>query len=355
MKKKIVLSGYYGFDNAGDEGVMGAIIQGLKAVEPDIPLVVLSNQPEKTARDWQVEAVNRWDYKAVWRLFGESSVLVSGGGSLLQDVTGIKSLLYYLGIMVLARLRHNKVAIYAQGIGPVRSRFGRWLTGLVLKKAAYISVRDENSARDLTDMGVPQDKIQVTADPCLAWQYKCAPIDLPEGTKIGVSLRKWKGADAKIFAAAADALAEKGYRIIFLPFHWPQDRDFALQVMEAMQHQDMALLVDQCLAPQTMFATIRQMEMMVSMRLHGLIMAANEEVPAVAISYDPKVTSFAHNAQMTIMEKLECLTAEELLACFEEVLRSLDEKKSILAEKKQQWQAAYERTNGDVVNLWKKE
>lgn len=355
MKKKIVLSGYYGFDNAGDEGVMGAIIQGLKAVEPDIPLVVLSNQPEKTARDWQVEAVNRWDYKAVWRLFGESSVLVSGGGSLLQDVTGIKSLLYYLGIMVLARLRHNKVAIYAQGIGPVRSRFGRWLTGLVLKKAAYISVRDENSARDLTDMGVPQDKIQVTADPCLAWQYKCAPIDLPEGTKIGVSLRKWKGADAKIFAAAADALAEKGYRIIFLPFHWPQDRDFALQVMEAMQHQDMALLVDQCLAPQTMFATIRQMEMMVSMRLHGLIMAANEEVPAVAISYDPKVTSFAHNAQMPIMEKLEGITAEELLACCEEVLSSLDEKKAILAEKKQQWQAAYERTNGDVVNLWKKE
>lgn len=355
MKKKIVLSGYYGFDNAGDEGVMGAIIQGLRAIEPDIPLVVLSNQPEKTARDWQVEAVNRWDYKAVWRLFGESAVLISGGGSLLQDVTGIKSLLYYLGMMVLARLRHNKVVIYAQGIGPVRSRFGRRLTGLVLRKAAYISVRDENSARDLADMGVDAAKIQVTADPCLAWQYKCAPIDLPEGAKIGISLRKWKGTDASVFAAVADSLAEKGYRIIFLPFHWPQDRDFSLQVMAQMKHQDMALLVDQCLAPQTMFATIRQMEMMVSMRLHGLIMAANEGVPAVAISYDPKVTSFAHNAQMPIMEKLEGLTAAEILNCCEEVLSNLDGKKAILAEKKQQWQAAYEKTNSDVVNLWKKE
>ncbi len=355
MKKKIVLSGYYGFDNAGDEGVMGAIIQGLRAVEPDIPLVVLSNQPEKTARDWQVEAVNRWDYKAIWRLFGESAVLISGGGSLLQDVTGIKSLLYYLGIMVLARFRHNKVAIYAQGIGPVRSRLGRRLTGLVLNKAAYISVRDENSARDLAAMGVPQNKIQITADPCLAWQYKCAPIDLPEGVKIGISLRKWKGVDANVFATVADALAEQGYRIIFLPFHWPQDRDFSLQVMEGMQRQDMALLVDQCLSPQTMFATIRQMEMMISMRLHGLIMAANEEVPAVAISYDPKVTSFAHHAQIPIIEKLEGLTAVEVLAYCEEVLGALAEKKATLAEKKQQWQAAYEKTNCDVVNLWKKE
>lgn len=355
MKKKIVLSGYYGFDNAGDEGVMGAIIQGLRAVEPDIPLVVLSNQPEKTAKCWQVEAVNRWDYKAVWRLFGESSVLISGGGSLLQDVTGIKSLLYYLGIMVLARLRHNKIAIYAQGIGPVRSRVGRYLTGLVLKKAAYISVRDENSKQDLVNMGVAAARIQVTADPCLAWQYKCAPIDLPEGAKIGISLRKWKGADASIFATVADSLAEKGYRIIFLPFHWPQDRDFSLQVMEGMQRQDMALLVDQCLSPQTMFATIRQMEMMVSMRLHGLIMAANEGVPAVAISYDPKVTSFAHNAQMPIIEKLEGVTAAEVLACCDEVLGGLAEKKAILEEKKLQWQAAYERTNSDVVNLWKRE
>ena len=355
MKKKIVLSGYYGFDNAGDEGVMGAIIQGLRAVEPNIPLVVLSNQPEKTAQDWQVAAVDRWDYKAVWRTFGESSVLISGGGSLLQDVTGMKSLLYYLGIMVLARLRHNKVVIYAQGIGPVRSPLGRRLTGHILKKAAYISVRDANSARDLADMGVPQERIQITADPCLAWQYKCAPIELPAGKKIGVSLRDWKGVDEKVFAAALDRLAEQGYRIIFLPFHWTQDRDFSLRVMEQMTRQEDALLVDQRLTPQTLFATIRQMDMMISMRLHGLIMAANEEIPFTAVSYDPKVTSFAHMAEMPIIEKLEGIQSDDIVACCEETLRTLAEKKQILTEKKKQWQAAYEKTNRDVINIWKEE
>lgn len=354
MKNKIVLSGYYGFDNAGDEGVMAAIIHGLRAQEPEIPLVVLSNQPEKTAATWQVEAVNRWDYKQVWRALGESSLLISGGGSLLQDVTGIKSLLYYLGIMVLAKMRHNKVAIYAQGIGPIHSALGRKLTGLVLNRAAYISVRDENSARDLAAMGVKEHKILLTADPCLAWQYKCAPIPLPEGAKIGMALRKWKGADEAVFAEVADKLIEKGYQVIFLPFHWTGDRDFALGVMAKMARQDQAFLVDQCLPPQTMFATIRQMDMMISMRLHGLIMAANEGVPSVAISYDPKVTSFAHNAQMPILENLAGLTAEDVLALCEEILASLDEKKAILEAKGQQWQAAYEKTNLDIVNLWKK-
>lgn len=355
MKKKIVLSGYYGFDNAGDEGVLGAIIQGLRAVEPTVPLVVLSHQPEKTARDWQVESVNRWDYAAVWRTLKDSSMLISGGGSLLQDVTGVKSLFYYLGIIIMAKLRRNQIAVYAQGIGPIRSRLGRWLTGMVLSRADYLSVRDADSAGELATMGIPQNKIRVTADPCLAWQYKGAPIDLPAGAKIGVALRKWQEADEKVFAAALDRLVEQGYHIIFLPFHWPQDRDFSLGVLKEMTHQEGAFLVDQRLTPQTMFATIRQMDMMVSMRLHGLIMAANEEVPSVAISYDPKVTSFAQMAQISIVKTLAGMTEEEIFTCCRETLCSLAEKKELLSVKKEQWQADYEATNRDVINLWEKE
>lgn len=355
MKNKIVLSGYYGFDNAGDEGVMAAIIHGLRAKDPNIPLVVLSNQPEKTKKSWQVEAVNRWEIKEVWRALGQSSVLISGGGSLLQDVTGKKSLLYYLGIILLGKLRRNQVVICAQGIGPIHSAWGRKLTGLVLNRANYISVRDENSAQDLTDMGVAKEKINITVDPCLAWQYKCAPISLPEGAKIGIAVRKWKNADEKVFAEVADALAEKGYHVIFLPFHWPQDRDFALDIIGRMVHHQQAFLVDQCLPPQTMLATIRQMDMMISMRLHGLIMAANGEVPAVAISYDPKVNSFARYAEMPVMQNLETMTAEEILSCCTEVLDHLAEKKQALQGKQSIWQKAYEDNMAAVVNLWKKE
>ena len=57
---KILLSGYYGFDNAGDDAVLFAIVQALREMVKDGKITVLSNQPEKTAKEFGVNAVNRW-------------------------------------------------------------------------------------------------------------------------------------------------------------------------------------------------------------------------------------------------------------------------------------------------------
>ena len=93
---KVLLSGYYGFDNAGDEAVLYAIVQTLRAAAPDIEITVLSNQPDKTAAQLGVHAVNRWGKTALLKAVKNCDVLISGGGSLLQDVTSKNGILYYL-------------------------------------------------------------------------------------------------------------------------------------------------------------------------------------------------------------------------------------------------------------------
>ena len=45
-------------------------------------------------------------------------ILVSGGGSLLQDATSVKSLFYYLWVIFMAQFYKKQVLIFAQGIGP---------------------------------------------------------------------------------------------------------------------------------------------------------------------------------------------------------------------------------------------
>ena len=52
--KKVVLSGYYGFDNIGDEAVLLSIIHALREEMPGIGIVVLSNNPEKTKALYQI-------------------------------------------------------------------------------------------------------------------------------------------------------------------------------------------------------------------------------------------------------------------------------------------------------------
>lgn len=63
---QLVLSGYYGFHNIGDEAILQSIIKSLKKEIPNIQLVVMSNDPDYTREMYDVEAVDRWDIKAVY-------------------------------------------------------------------------------------------------------------------------------------------------------------------------------------------------------------------------------------------------------------------------------------------------
>ena len=103
--KKVLLSGYYGFDNSGDDAILKAIIKDLKENESSIDIVVLSKNPEKTREVYKVKAVDRFNLLEVYRAMKATDLFISGGGSLLQDVTSSRSLWYYLMTMEIILLQ----------------------------------------------------------------------------------------------------------------------------------------------------------------------------------------------------------------------------------------------------------
>lgn len=142
----------------------------------------------------------------------DSELIISGGGSLLQDVTSKRSLLYYLSIIGLGKFL-GKSNAFAQGIGPIRAKWARKLTSLVCNEADLITVRDSESAAELIEMGVKPEKITVTADSVLSLnpvtkecgQYLLqeAGVDLTKPV-IGISVRPWSG-DSQCFQVLAEA------------------------------------------------------------------------------------------------------------------------------------------------------
>lgn len=76
---RLVLSGYYGFYNVGDEAILQSIIKALHEEHPTLELVVLSNDPDYTRKMYGVEAVNRWDIRAIYKEIKRSNGLISGG------------------------------------------------------------------------------------------------------------------------------------------------------------------------------------------------------------------------------------------------------------------------------------
>ena len=148
---RVVISGYYGFANAGDEAMLAAIVGSLKDIIPDVDITVITGNCRMTRENHKVQAVHRLNFFAIAAAIRRCDILISGGGSLLQDVTSARSLRYYLWIMKIALFFKKPVMLYAQGIGPVRGIKARKAVQKVLQQVAVIGVRDRESKAELSD------------------------------------------------------------------------------------------------------------------------------------------------------------------------------------------------------------
>lgn len=323
---KVLLSGYYGFDNAGDEAVLYAIIQSLREAVPNIEITVLSNQPEKTATQFHVQAVDRWGKMALLKAVKNCDIFISGGGSLLQDVTSKNGILYYLGLIKLAQIMKKKVMIYAQGIGPVNNGRNRKLVRKILNKVDIITVRDLESRMELMQMGVYRE-VMVCSDPVMG--ISADEIDAEAGKRklvqngvaaenekpiLVVAARKWDN-DEKLFGEIAtycDVVAQNGWQIVFLPFHYPEDIAAGEKIKAKMQEPNFAVALKENYTPQETMEILKNANMILGMRLHSLIMGAVMQKPMIALSYDPKVSSFMQLLRQKECYRIESVTAQQL-------------------------------------------
>lgn len=306
---RIVLSGYYGFDNVGDEAILYAIIHSLKEYHPRIEIIVLSHKPEQTAKTYGVEAINRWSLKEVHAAIKSSDGLISGGGSLLQDETGRKSIPYYTGIMKIAQQLKKPVFVYAQGMGPIKSKLNQLIVKYVLNSVKLLTVRDQQSKKLLENIGVTT-KITLVPDPVMgldATEFHSSWMQQQnfQNKVITVSVREWTG-DAYAFqeiAAGLDQLVNKGHEVVFIPMHGKHDFETSQKVESLMKTKAHIAPFDSTI--QEKMAIIKESDVLFGMRLHALIFAAVGHKPFVALSYDPKIDSFADIVGQPVLGHVE--------------------------------------------------
>ncbi len=341
---KVVISGYYGFKNNGDEAMLYSILHTLKKKIPGLEATVLSKNPLETMKIHQVKAISRYQIGRIIRELGSADLLISGSGGLLQDSTGPNSILYYLGIVFLAKMLGKPVVFYSQGVGPVRTFLGRKMMRLVANRVDLITVRDEESRAELELLQVNRPPLQVTADAALCLQPE--EIDLRLGQEIlaslnvdlqrplvGFSVRDWKDCQdyKRIIAKAGDYLAEKGWQILFLPMHYPGDIEISREIAGLMQNP--CIVVERELNFREMLSLMQHLQAVVGMRLHFLVFAALLNIPMTGISYDPKVESFLNLVQMPLGGRVENLQEAELLQTIGRMLKDEALLKARLTEK----------------------
>ena len=320
-----LVCGAYGRGNAGDDAILEAIVTELRQIDPDLPIWVLSRNPDDTRLTYRVNSIYTFAFPRFLRRMGKTRLYINGGGSLMQDVTSHRSLWFYLFTISAAKRLGCQVMMYGCGIGPIHSPANRRRAAKVLQKSVdAITLRDTHSREELEDMGVTNPEIILSADPTVI--LPAAPEQVvdgilesqgidPRGRYIGFALRPWPGFEEKaaLFGAAADYAYEKyGLIPVFLPIERRLDvgaARLAAQHMKAPHY-----ILPETGSSDHTIGLFARMQVVVSMRLHALVFAAGQGVPLVGVVYDQKISSFLSYIGQDLYTDLDAVTVEALRA-----------------------------------------
>lgn len=284
---KYVVSGYIGFDNFGDEAIAKILTSYLKEKGE---VTVISSNPEKTAKLYGVNTTGMLDFV---KPILSSDVLVSGGGSLLQDVTSLKSLMYYLAVITTALVLGKKVIIFAQGFTPFRTKLGKFLTSFVLKHCHKVTVRDVGSQQLLQEMGISSELV---SDPVFGIKI---PTEI-EHKGVGVQLRSFQGMTEDFIKNLAEKIAKtfpnQEIKLISL-----QD-SYDVDILEKFASFGLKTKLYSGMSAGEVISEIMTLEYLIGMRFHSSLIAAKAGVKVLGIDYDVKVRKLAEEVGFPLIE-----------------------------------------------------
>ncbi len=346
VRDGVVICGAYGKGNSGDNAILNAIVGQLRAIDPDVPITALSRDPTETRLCAGVDSVYTFNLCKIGKCMRRSKLYISGGGTLMQDATSTRSLLYYLFSIRQAAKRGCRVMLYGCGIGPIGKAKNRRRASKTLNRyAEVISVRDVYSKDFLKELGVIKPEIHLTADPALL-------IDPPESDELHsylrrsgierdkkylmIAVRPWEGFSPAPFAEAAEyACRTYGYTPVL--YCMEPNRDEAAAKAVAQKLNIPYLFLKAGSNGEEILTLVRRMSLVVSMRLHTLIFAAGQNVPMVGVVYDPKVSGFLDYLGKPHYADLKDANAAKLTALIDDAVRdgessNVDRLRSLAAE-----------------------
>ncbi len=332
---KITILGYHGYGNSGDEAILLAIRNNIKKLGYNTKLTVLSFNPEKTRKVYGINAIYRFNIFSIINEIRKTDILLAGGGTLLQDETSTRSLMYYLSIINLAKFFRKKVMLYGNGIGPVNYNFNKKLIKKVINKVDIVTLRDIYSKEELSLIGVEKAPLYVTADPVFSLDENYVdgekllaneniPMDKPI---LGISIRKWKKEKdflIKLNDFVKYILDKYDMNVLLIPMQHSMDMEISKELFGNL-NSDKVFLLKESYLPEEILSIIGKLNMLVSMRLHTLIFAGVKRVPLAGLVYDPKVSNYLQLLNMPSLGDVENLDIDFMKNKIDEMLCNRDE------------------------------
>ncbi len=325
-----IVCGAYGKGNMGDEAILLAIVRQLRNEDPCLPICVMTRKPKETSVMTGVSSVHIFNCLRAGKWMKKSQLYISGGGTLIQNATSTRSLMYYLYSIRQAKKCGCKVMMYGCGIGPVHGAgYQRRVAKMLNQNVDCITLRDQESEKVLRKFGVTEPEITVTADPALQMHadeegarrfLQRNGVD-PDGKYCLFVLRPWEDTCQRLEAIRAAAeFGWKKYGMMPVFFCFEPVRDEAITRQAAAQLQIPYKILSASTDGAQLCGVIAKAELVIGMRLHALVFACSQNTRMVGISYDPKVSGFMDYLGNQNYVLLDQLNSENLCRVIEQAM-----------------------------------
>ena len=269
-RKRVVVTGYYGCGNLGDEALRAVVVSALRAAGVE-PLILAGK--------------DRLCPRRIVRYLRVGAALVFGGGGLLQNATSARSLHYYLGLIAFARALHRPVFLIGQGLGPIDGPIARSLTRRVLARVAYLGVRDRVGQKLAAELGLAAE---LDGDLYFLNPPLSEPMPRHDPPRIGIALHG-RSVDGRVEDWRRFLAALPGDReIALIPFFPREDLEAARRL--AAGGPNVRVEVPGSVAEAQ--GLIGGLDLLIASRLHPLEFALRAGVPMIAVPSDPKIAAF---------------------------------------------------------------
>ena len=298
----IILCGYYGRHNLGDDMSLKAFADNMVNVCGVSGITLLSADPKNAGCDHVNKVIHRFDLPRIYKSMKRTKLFVLGGGSILQDATSSRSMYYYTHIEKKKKKLGCRVMLYGNGVGPIIKDKNRKRAVRLLSEADMITVRDRRSLVYMRSIGVENPRIVMTADETFTMD-RDAIVERYDGLKDGnyvcINLRSSEIVD-KYFDSIAriiDRIADL-YKLtpVLLPIHFHEDVGVLKELAGKLKCEH--IIIDELLTHGQQLDVLRKCRVSITERLHAIIFSCIYGKPFIAINYDPKVLSFCEEMGM---------------------------------------------------------
>ena len=319
--RKVVISGWYGMGNLGDELILQSIVSQLRSRVGNVSITILSDRPFQVQNDYGLRSISsaRRRLNIARRIMAISmaDIFILGGGGILMDYGRIDTnISRRLEDMEVAQKLRIPNITWGIGVGEIwTARSMEWMKR-VLPKSDGVFVRDRESAMALDSLGI-RDNVVTTCDaammlPPLAEFERTHSARGPSraNPKVLVSLRRWYVTgnwtyDEKIFDEVKSSLSKltsylsekRGAIVTFVPLRTEEgkkddDREPESQVQAGAGRDSKTVLIDRVPESRKFMELVSDSDLLIGMRLHSLIVASSIGLPCIALSYDDKVSHY---------------------------------------------------------------